>query len=254
MNNQNVAALVKQLDSLGFENMSYPLLKRICFKPDSFCLTYRVEKGIEQFNFNLFIEKKGKGEEYVLIYYDAILQNEVMLTDLALNGVNPLSLDKRMAEINWKKAFELDERTPWNINEKSDWENEMKIEAIITDLIKLGEADEGKLIASSLKMKHWVGTGYVELFDHLTTVKNKTEVSQRFYFVEGQLGISIDEAIRFLQNKWLEKQMQAKRKQLEKPDEVDPEENPQASTGSGLLKKRRIANSSKHKRNKMIQD
>jgi hypothetical protein len=38
-------------------------------------------------------------------------------------------------------------------------------------------------------------------------------VSQRFYFFESQTGISVDEAYRFLQNRWLEKQMQAKSRQ-----------------------------------------
>ena len=38
---------------------------------------------------------------------------------------------------------------------------------------------------------------------NINPLKNKSEVSQRFYFFEGQTGISIDEAYRFLQNRWL---------------------------------------------------
>ena len=73
-------------------------------------------------------------------------------------------------------------------------------------------------------------------------------VSQRFYFFEGQTGISADEAYRFLQNRWLEKQMQAIKKQLDNQTEEPIEENGN-NTGSGLLKKRRL-NSSKKGRKK----
>ena len=66
------------------------------------------------------------------------------------------------------------------------------------------------------------------------------EVSQRFYFFEGQIGISVDEAYRFLQNRWLEKQMQTKKKvsDANKGEELTDEEH--TSSGNGLLQKKRL--------------
>jgi len=62
-------------------------------------------------------------------------------------------------------------------------------------------------------------------------------LSQRFYFFEAQTGISVDEAYRFLQNRWLEKQMQAKRKQTVANNREELTEEEPTSSGNGLLKR-----------------
>ena len=66
------------------------------------------------------------------------------------------------------------------------------------------------------------------------------EVSQRFYFFKDQPGISVDEAYRFLQNRWLEKQMQAKRKETAAYNGEKLLEEEHTSSGSGLLQKKRL--------------
>lgn len=63
-----------------------------------------------------------------------------------------------------------------------------------------------------------------------------------------------DEAYRFLQNKWLEKQIQVKRKQQENIEETEAGDDGQSSNGSGLLKKKRVGSSSKNKRARISQD
>ena len=84
------------------------------------------------------------------------------------------------------------------------------------------------------------GTSYHELFGNISPLKNKSEVCQRFYFFEGQTGISVDEAYRFLQNRWLEKQMQAKRKEsVANSGEVITEDE-YTSSGNELLQKKRL--------------
>ena len=72
-------------------------------------------------------------------------------------------------------------------------------------------------------------------------------MSQRFYFFDGQIGISIDEAYRFLQNRWLEKQMQAKKKQSDESTGRETEHDTNGSSGSGLLRKKRITRSQGNK-------
>lgn len=238
MNIQNIVSLSEQLQSLGFEHTSSSLLKRACFRPESFIISQRVEKEKEQLRFHLFFEKDSKLNSYALIYYDAILQNEMDLTHTTINGIDTLALEKRMAEIDWKIAFELDVKKPWSVEDKSTWENEFKIESIVEDLDALEASDEGKTIAVSLKHKHWNGVPYQELFGTINPLKNKSEVSQRFYFSEGQAGISVDEAYRFLQNRWLEKQMQVKRKQTDGSVTEESENDSPASSGNGLLRKK----------------
>jgi len=65
-------------------------------------------------------------------------------------------------------------------------------------------------------------------------------LSQRFYFFEAQTGISVDEAYRFLQNRWLEKQMQAKRKESVANNGEELTEEEHTSSGNGLLQKKRL--------------
>ena len=76
-----------QLQSLGFENVGYLLLKRISFKPENFILSQKIEKAKDKLRFQLFFEKDVKQGIYVLSYYDAILQKETPLMDAAVNRV-----------------------------------------------------------------------------------------------------------------------------------------------------------------------
>lgn len=239
MNIQNIAALAEQLQSLGFENAGYSILKRICFKPNSFVLSQKIVKGKEQLIFHLCFEKESKNEAYVWKYYDAILQKEMSLSNAMVNEIDVSSLEKRITEIDWKMAFDFETKKQWSAEDKASWEKELKIESIIEAFISLEVTEEGKAISTSLKLKYWAGISYQELLGSISPLKNKTEISQRFYLFEGQAGISVDEAYRFLQNRWLEKQMQAKRKQ---PDESKNEEisGSASANGSGLLRKKRI--------------
>ena len=65
-----------------------------------------------------------------------------------------------------------------------------------------------------------------------------------------QTGISVDEAYRFLQNRWLEKQMLAKRKQAYDSQVGEAGNDSQASSGNGLLMKRRLNNVKGTRKNK----
>jgi hypothetical protein len=250
MNIENISALAEQLQALGFEDAGYSLLKRICFKPEKFILSQKLEKGNEQISFQLFFERTEKQGVYTLVYYDAILQKEISFADTTLNGVDITALEKQMITIDWKKAFDFAETKGWTPTDKTSWASEQKIETIITSLVEIETTEEGKSIAAILKLKYWTGSAYFEIFDNISQTKNKAEISQRFYCSEGQPGISVDEAYRFLQNRKLEKQMQAKRKQTDNQnDEVQDEEN-SSSSGSGLPKKRRLNGGAKTKKHK----
>ena len=248
MNIENISALARQLQSLGFENAGYSLLKRISFKPENFILSQKMERAKDKLSFQLFFEKEVSKGMYVLLYYDAILQKEMPLIDAAINGINIISLEKSMSEIDWKSAFDFVTKKQLNLEDKASWEKEQKVESVIEDLSELEKFEDGKVVSVGLKLKYWAGIPYQEIFGNISPLKNKSEVSQRFYVFEGQPGISVDEAYRFLQNRWLEKQMQAIKKQLDNQTEKPIEENGN-NTGSGLLKKRRL-NSSKKGRKK----
>ena len=240
MNIENISALIRQLQSLGFENAGYLLLKRISFKPESFILPQKMEKAKDKLSFQLFFEKDVKQGTYVLTYYDVVLQKETPLIDGTINGISTTSLEKSMSEIDWKSAFDFVTKKQLNLEDKTSWEKEQKVESVIEDLSELEKSEDGKSVSVGLKLKYWAGIPYQELFENISPLKNKSEVSQRFYVFEGQPSISLDEAYRFLQNRWLEKQMQAKRKESSANNSAQLLEEEHSSSGSGLLAKKRL--------------
>ena len=253
MNIENISALMEQLQSLGFESAGYSLLKRISFKPENFILSQKIEKAKDKLNFQLFFEKEVSTGIYVLLYYDAILQKEMPLIDAAINGINTTSLEKSMTEIDWKSAFDFVTKRQLNLEDKTSWEKEQKVESVIEGLSELEKSEDGKAVSVGLKIKYWAGIPYQEVFGNISPLKNKSEVSQRFYVFEGQPGISVDEAYRFLQNRRLEKQMQAKRKESTANNVEELSEEEHTSPGNGLLLKNRLNISKRgHKKNSTL--
>jgi len=250
MNIDNISALMEQLQSLGFENSGYPLIKRISFKPKNFILTQKIERSKDKLSFQLFFEKGVSKGMYVLLYYDALLQKEMPFIDAIINGINTTNLEKSMAEIDWKSAFDFVTKKQLNLEDKTSWEKEQKVESVTEGLSELEKSEAGKVVSVGLKLKYWAGFPYQEVFGNISPLKNKSEVSQRFYVFEGQPGITVDEAYRFLQNRWLERQMQAKRKQLDSTEISETEKDSRASSGSGLLRKKRLGRSMTSKVNK----
>lgn len=214
MNIENVEALAKQLAAIGIENATSSLLKRICFHPEKFTLERRIAKGSDTVSLQFLFQKAESAFEYALCYYDASLLNEPQMPEEAVNGVSIPALDQEMSEIDWKKAFALDESKPIVLDDKRTWEEEARIEAVVSHLASLEASGEGKRLASMLKQKYWFGFAPPILLGAITPVKDKADISQRFYPQGGQSLISVDEAYRFLQNKRLEKQMQGQKKQL----------------------------------------
>ncbi|RYZ20663.1 MAG: hypothetical protein EOO10_23035 [Chitinophagaceae bacterium] len=236
MNIQNIVALAEQLKSLGFTDMGYSLAKRACFKPKHFFLNYQVEKSGGVLRFQLSFEKDRKvGDAYVLVYYDAIFQKSKPFEG-TVNGVDVSWLSQQMSEVDWTKAFDFTEKKPLTGSDKNAFEKELRIESIIDALTAFEGTNEGRLAASFLKQEHWLGTAYNEIYGNISVLKNKVEVSQRFYILDGQPSISVDEACRYLQNRWLEKEMLAKKKQAEDSGTNDTEIN---GHGTGLLRKKR---------------
>ncbi len=239
MNIQNIRTLSDSLQALGFAIASQ-LLKNISFKPSNFTIHQRMVKGSDVMNFHLAFEKNGDGNSYSPIYYDAVFRKEIEILNVSINGIEVKKLDKRMAEINWTNAFEFQEHEKLQLEDKAYWSEEEKVENIVTDLQALESVEEGREIVDRLKMKFWYDSPGQEMIGNLSSLKSKFEISQRFYFFEGQNGISVEEAYRFLHNRWMEKQLQAKKKQMEISNvEEQPNGNAKAGSDKNLLRKKR---------------
>ena len=245
MNIQNISTLEKQLISLGFKDVGYPLLKRMAFKLSNFVLTYKIEKDQHPLTFNLFFEKLPSSETYILMYYDAIFQKDSI--PAFVNGVDISSLEQEIQSIDWAIAFDLNTFKESGGNFDAEYINESRIEKVMEAFLQLESSEEGRAIATNLKVKYWAGANYQELFGNLTPVRTKSEISQRFYFSDEHNAISVNEAYRFLQNKWLEKEIKERKKESAGTTNELQEDSETASNGS-LLRKRQQSGSKKTKK------
>lgn len=211
---QNITALVEMLESLGFVNIGRQLIKRISLRPSAFEIRQKKNIDKDTVTFQLFFEKDGDLDSYSITYYDAMLQKETaLLGDIKNNVVDSSELQQKMEKIDWKDAFAFDSDKGSDISDKAFLQQQEQVEVVVTDLLVLEKSDEGKQIAAALKYKYWNGLDVPDVANILQPMKNKAAITQRFYCSNNTSGISVDEAIRFLNNKWLEKHLLSQKKQ-----------------------------------------
>lgn len=185
----SVVELKRQLLLLGFTaGLEAELRAKICFQPERFTLRYRLVKDADVVEFVLQFELGNNG--YACSFYEAVLRKRILVDH---------ELDVEMQTVNWNSIVGV--------------ESEDKVDTIITQLNQLETTEEGKGIAAILKLKYWSGTIVEDLIPNLSALKSRYEISQRFYFFDGEGQITVEEAYRFLCNRWLEKQMQLRKKQ-----------------------------------------
>lgn len=236
MDKKNVVELEKIIGEIGFTDSIRSLVRRICFRPDQFTLTEVLHKGEDKVIFDLNFERVRGDGYYVLNYYDAILQKSVRIDDI-VGDVDTKLLEERMAAINWQNVFGPGKGTSPVAEEEDIWTVAEVIESIIDDLSRL-EAGPGNEIAVGLKSKFWSGTLYREFTGGTLPNKIRSDVCQRF-FVQVNNIISSEEAYRFLQNRWLERELHAKRKTTAQHGEYSRENNIVHTSVDGTSGKRK---------------
>ncbi len=229
LNENNIAVLKTQLLSLGFlSGLEHELRATICLQPEQFDVAYRQMKEGDTMNISLHFQQTSNEEGYGCGYYDACLRKKIEIPVVNLNEVNAKALEERMSKVKWEGAKTRTESD-------SSWAREEAIESIITDLRKLALTTEGLVLADRLKMKFWADTGLESHISNLNAQKSQFEISQRFYFFDGEDQITLDEAYRFLCHRWREKQLNARKKQGEP---VAQSEN--GSSAGGAIKENKL--------------
>ena len=187
----NLASLTGALEKLGFDtSLQTSLNTHISLQLPKFSISYKAVKERDVLKCNLFFQRKESG--YSCSWYDAILRKEIMIPAISIDAISLEKLDQEMSLIDWNEIFH----------------REQNIASIINDLYKLSTNKEGKDYAEQIKVKHWSDTP-LEALMNITILKPRFEISQRFYFMD-DTGISIEEAYRFLNNKWMERQQRKK--------------------------------------------
>lgn len=245
MNVKQLTATAEALQNLGFDEIiKSKLAKRAVLKTSSFIIQHRVIRGNDVIKFELYFEKEAEADVYTCMYYDAILRKELKIEEIRVNEVDIQWLEQRMFETEWASLY-LDDSS--SIADKDfDWQEFERVESIIEDLRFLSETEEGRRVAEYLKFKFWCDTPMQDYIANINSIKNKLEISQRFYMVDSQPVISVEECYRFLCNRWLEKQMVLKKK-LNDSESEQPQESSDLNK-TKLHQKRRGGRKIKSKR------
>lgn len=236
MNIENVAALGALLSRAGFENLSYRLLQHICCQPLQFVLREQVMIGSDRVSCELNFERKAG--DYTIAYYDAALMKPITVPEATINHVSLLELEAAMKTIEWKKP---EDPATFRISDETTWVREKEIARIVNDLTRLSATAQGKVYADALKVWFWSGTWIEDLNGSLAALRAKLEISQRFYFMDGDV-IPVFEAVKFLLNRWIQKKMAA----IKKAESSDPVA--EANSGGrqvGLHRKQKVGRTRK---------
>jgi hypothetical protein len=229
MHPSHLSALTNRLVSLGFPaSVENQLRCHLCFAPTQFELPLTMRVGEDQGVFSVRAERDERGV-YLLKYYHACLRKRVEVSE-ELAG-----LDQRMAGVDWE-AVALGRQLATALDEKSIQEATAVVQAL----------DEFGLAADLLRYKYWQGTSLDSLVLFPSQHKSIWEISERFYFFNEVDHISFPEAIRFLNSRWMERQLQVKKKMAERSSDAEGgdsgrslliKKKPRASARKNLLKK-----------------
>lgn len=196
MNKMNLEAIKARLVSLGFDHeVEEKLMTEICFSPSVFDVRFVRPSGLDEGIFLVHIER-GTSGEYAVMHYTATLRKTVVLP--------PASqvMAERMGKIDWKLI--------------ASYRGSSFVTIDLSILkVAFGVLQESAKLAEYplILYKYWAGTSLEALVPGIVSLKSKYELSQRFYVSEEHTAIRSDEAIRFLQNRWTERQMQQGRLQ-----------------------------------------
>ena len=234
MNIDNITMLAGQLKQIGFEQMEVLLLKHICFRPSLFDLQQFIQKDSDTVLFKLCFKQESDIGEYFLQYYDVTLQKDLSPATTVVGSVNIAALESNMAAIDWKNLFAAHQENRSSDN-KAWWETATAIDNICEQLDSISAQEEGLLIANKLKLRFWRAHLPEDLIGSISTFRSKSDIFQRFYYSPHNC-ITVDEAYRFLQNKWIEKKMQEKDRSV-KFSELNLPQSVQKKTGKTNPKK-----------------
>lgn len=225
----NISALANCLISLGFPaSVETQIQCHVCFAPTQFDIPLTIPVGGDLNIFSVRVERDERGL-YTLKYYTACLRKRVEVPE------ELAALDQRMAAVDWL-AVALGRQVLQSVGDVAIQEAAAVVKAM----------DEFGLSADLLRYKYWQGTSLDSLVLFPNQHKSVWEISERFYFFNEVDVISFAEAIRFLNSRWMERQLLAKKKMAERSTEAEVgdsgrslliKKKPRVSARKNLLKK-----------------
>ncbi|MBE7174242.1 MAG: hypothetical protein INR73_26955 [Williamsia sp.] len=213
MDTKNIQSLMESLVRLGFSPaVEHQLLYHICLRQKEFAVRERKAFGADIVSYSIACKIKENGTKWTCTYFDAILRKEIGTEPHLLNGTDVAKVEERMRGINWQELAYVGSAPVIQTEDKKTWEAPVLADEVMGDLEALSITPEGRDVADILRYKYWVDTPLDRLIPNLSVLKTRLELSQRFY-VLGKDSITADEAFRFLNNRWIQRQIQNGKKE-----------------------------------------
>lgn len=196
MNRQKqLEQLQQELTNLGFnDEWETSLCYYLCFRAESFVLPFTIHREDDVLLVQAQLQRDSTSGFYRCLYYDATLRKAIPAENM------DALLMERMARVPWSRL-----REPCCMNAAL-----MEEVGAIVDML---QDMEDQVAAGQLRARFWIDTPAQEYFYERSVVRTEWEVSQRFFFFDDEPAITIEEAYRFLNHKWLERRMQRMRKE-----------------------------------------
>ncbi len=212
MDIQNIQALSALLKALEFSSgINEKLIWHACLRQKEFCIKEHKAYGHDCMTYQVFFKENTANGKLVCAYYDAALRKQIQHDTTIVNGINIQKLDYEMKAMNWKNAAQYQSDSEFDLSDMESWKQQADIEKVILSLEVLGATGEGRTIADTLKYKYWIGLSLENMIPNLYYQRSKFEFNQQFYII-GEEGITAIEAYRFLNNRWMQRQAQEKKK------------------------------------------
>jgi hypothetical protein len=203
MTEKIIESLKARLIMLGFEPDVETMLRcHLCFAPAAFDVRTVRAFGADTCQYSVHIGYPAGGSQLSVQYYQATLRKQLIVPeDLHL-------LDQKMKLVPWEDIVR----------------GKYSVIAIEKSLLKaaaevIAEMEGMGSVADLLKYKYWVGTALESQIGGLAALRNEWEISERFYFFDEVSAISFSDALRFLNSKWMERQVSSQKRLLLKKDE-----------------------------------
>ena len=212
MDVQSIQALAALMKTLGFSStIDKQLIWYASFRQKEFSIKEHKTFGHDLMSYQIFFKKNEANENLVCTHYDASLRKDIQIQSATVNKIDLQKLDERMKGVNWQDVSQFKMPSELDLSDKKTWQQQASIEELILDLEVLASTDEGQIIADSLKYKYWVDIPLENMIPNLYLLRSKLEFAQRFYIISED-GITADEAFRFLNNRWRQRQVQSEKK------------------------------------------
>jgi hypothetical protein len=203
-NSFELGKLLEQLMAVGFPaGLEWEINVHACFMPLQFSIRYEQYRSGDHLCYTIVIKQNETKGEYQLVYYDAALRKGLDIPEDVADVAALRALNQEMLLLNWNSLLTKGaEPTVGDLAELK------QVAAINQKLSALESSENGSRYAQLMKARYWIQTPFESYVPATSALRQELEVSQRFHFFEGEDGITLEEAYRFLLHRWREKKLQ----------------------------------------------